>query len=167
MSDEYSESTLYYVVRKELGLTREKACEKLDTISVDRLERIENQKAYPSPEEVMEMANKYCEPNIRNYYCAHQCPMGQCYVPEVRFADLSQTVLQMVSALNHLQAKKDILVDIAADGVISPNEIEDFIEIQDELEKISMTVDSLQLWVEKMLVNGFIDIGVYNELKNK
>ena len=36
---------IYYLTRRELGLTREKASELFDTISVDRLERIENEKA--------------------------------------------------------------------------------------------------------------------------
>ena len=35
---------IYFLTRKNLGLTREKAVELFDTISVDRLERIENAK---------------------------------------------------------------------------------------------------------------------------
>ena len=34
--------------------------------------------------------------------------------------------------------------------------------IQEELERISITVETLQLWCEKMLDNGIIDIEQYN-----
>ena len=35
--------------------------------------------------------------------------------------------------------------------------------IQKELERISVTVETLQLWVEKMLANGRIDTEAYNK----
>ena len=71
---------LYTEVRNKLGLSREKASELLETISPEKLERIENEKQFPTPEDVMIMAEKYSEPSIKNYYCANQCPMGQHYV---------------------------------------------------------------------------------------
>ena len=39
--------------------------------------------------------------------------------------------------------------------------------IQDELERISITVETLQLWSEKMLANGMIDAEQYKLRKNK
>ena len=39
----------------------------------------------------------------------------------------------------------------------------DFVRIQKELERISVTVETLQLWVEKMLANGRIDTEAYNK----
>ena len=50
---------------------------------------------------------------------------------------------------------------------ISNDEIDDFIRIQEELEKISITVETLQLWAEKMLVNGIIDPEAYRARKQK
>ena len=50
---------------------------------------------------------------------------------------------------------------------IDKNEIDDFIYIQQELERISVTVEALQLWAEKMLANGIIDADQYNARKNK
>lgn len=35
--------------------------------------------------------------------------------------------------------------------------------IQKELERISVTVETLQLWVEKMLANGGIDADTYKK----
>ena len=65
--------------------------------------------------------------------------------------------------LNAMDRKKERLIEIAADGTISKDEIDDFVHIQKELECISVTVETLQLWVEKMLANGRIDTEAYNK----
>ena len=53
--------------------------------------------------------------------------------------------------------QKDRLIEIAADGVISGDEIDDFLRIRRELERISLTVEALQFWSENMLATGKID----------
>lgn len=73
----------------------------------------------------------------------------------------------MLASLNSVNKTKDRLIEIAADGIISSDEIEDFIHIQNELERISITVETLQLWAEKMLANGIIDPEAYKARKNK
>ena len=157
----------YQVIREELGLSREKASELLETISPERLEKIENERSDPHPDEVLLMSQKYKKPSLCNYYCANQCPIGQQYVPEVQVKDLSSIVLEMLASLNSVNRRKDLLIDIAADGKISTDEIDDFISIQEELERISVTVETLQLWAERMLANGVIDADAYNARKNK
>lgn len=108
------------------------------------------------------LANK---PSLCNYYCSHECPIGQQYVPEVEIKELSSIVLEMLASLNSVQKQKDRLIEIAADGKIAGDEIDDFIHIQDELERISITVETLQLWSEKMLANGAIDAVQYKQRK--
>ena len=80
-------------------------------------------------------------------------------------ADLSQIVLQMLASLNSVSKDKDRLIEITADGEISDDELKDFIRIQDQLEKISITVEALQLWAEKMLASGSIDMDKYRQYK--
>lgn len=158
---------VYFQRREELGLTRDKASELLESIPSERIEKIENERSEPHPEEVLIMADKYKSPELCNYYCSNQCPIGQQYVPEVKIQDLSQIVLKMIASLNSVQDSQRRLIEITADGVIEDNEIEDFVNIQDELEKISITVETLQLWSEQMLANGSIDIKKYNNCKKK
>ena len=158
---------IYIEVRNNLGLSREKASELLETISPEKIERIENEKQLPSPEDVMIMAEKYAEPNIRNYYCANQCPMGQHFVPRIKFNDLEKTVLKLVASLNSMHSKKDKLIEIAADGKISDNELMDFISIQKDLERVSLAVDALELWTEKMMSSGKIDLEKYKQMLEK
>lgn len=157
----------YQLIREELGLSREKASELLETIPPERIEKIENERSCPHPDEVLVMSQKYKKPSLCNYYCSNQCPIGKEYVPEVQVKELSAIVLEMLASLNSVSKTKDRLIEIAADGVISNDEIEDFIYIQNELEKISITVETLQLWAERMLANGIIDAEAYNARKNK
>ena len=157
----------YQLIREELGLTREKASELLEVISPERLEKIENERSEPHPDEVLLMSQKYKKPSLCNHYCANQCPIGQQYVPEVQVKELSSIVLEMLASLNAVHKQKDRLIEIAADGKISGDEIDDFIHIQQELERISITVETMQLWSEKMLANGVIDADQYHARKNK
>ena len=157
----------FQIAREALGLTREKASALLEIVTTDRLVRIESDKANPYPEEVLAMAKVYQMPDLCNYYCSHICPIGQVYVPEVKMKDLSHIVLEMVASLNRMTVKKERLIEIAADGGIINDEIDDFIEIQNELERVSVTIATLQLWAEKMLSSGAIDPELYRKRKEQ
>lgn len=156
---------VYQLCREELKLTRETASELLEIITPERIEKIENEKSLPHPDEVLLMSEKYKKPNLCNHYCANQCPIGQEYVPEIKIKDLSQIVLEMLASLNSVNKRKERLIEITADGIIDNDEIEDFIFIQDELERISITVEGLQLWSEQMIANGIINMDTYQAKK--
>lgn len=151
----------YQLTREELKLTREAAEALLERIPAERIEKIESERCLPHPDEVLLMSDKYKKPDLCNYYCANQCPIGQEYVPEIRIKDLSQIVLEMLASLNAMGRQKDRLIEITADGVVSDDELADFVSIQEELERISITVETLQLWAEQMLDNGIIDADKY------
>jgi len=158
---------IYHRTREALQLTRESASELLETIPPERIEKIENERSLPHPDEVLIMAEKYKQPDLCNYYCANQCPIGQQYVPEVKIKDLSQIVLEMLASLNAMNRQKERLIEITVDGTISGDEVEDFIAIQEELERISIAVETLQLWSERMLATGAIDLERYNACKER
>ena len=138
---------IYQLCREELDLTRDKASEMMQFISSDRIEKIENEKSLPHPDEILLMAECYKKPNLCNYYCSHECPIGHENVPELKLKDLSQIVLEMLSSLN----------EITADGEITEDEYRDFASIQKELNKISLSVNSLKLWLDQMVADGKID----------
>lgn len=159
--------TIYQLTRESLKLTREDASELLETMSPERIEKIENERSMPHPDEVLLMSDKYKQPGLCNHYCANQCPIGQQYVPEIQIKELSQIILEMLASLNSMNKQKERLIEITADGKITEDELEDFIHIQEELERISITVETLQLWCEKMLDNGVIDLEQYNAHRNR
>ena len=119
----------------------------------------------PHPDEVLLMSDQYKHPSLCNYYCANQCPIGQQYVPEIKVKDLSQIVLETIASLNAMQRQKERLIEITVDGEISGDELADFVQIQEELEKISIAVETLQLWCERMLDTGAIDRAQYDAYK--
>ena len=158
---------IYQTTRESLKLTREAASELLETISPERIEKIESERSMPHPDEVLLMSDQYKQPSLCNYYCSHECPIGKQYVPEVQVKELSSIVLEMLASLISVNKQKDRLIEITADGKISGDELEDFIAIQEELERISVAVETLQLWAERMLATGAIDPEQYQAYKNK
>lgn len=148
---------VYQTSREALGLTRDAAAEKLQFISADRIEKIENERSLPHPEEILAMADCYRNPSLCNYFCSHECPIGQEYVPEVKVKELSQITLEMLATLNTLTRQKDRLIEITVDGEISDDEIPDFLRIQEELDKMSLAIDSLNLWINNTIAAGKID----------
>lgn len=162
-----ADKNVFWQAREAMGLSREAASELLETMTPERIERIENEKFLPHPDEVLLMSEKYKVPTLCNYYCSQQCPIGKEYVPQIKVKDLSQIVLEMLASLNSMQRQTTRFIDIAADGVIDNDELKDFIQIQKELERISITVETLQLWFEQMLAEGKINMERYNELMGK
>lgn len=156
---------VYQLKREELGLSGEKASELLECVPPERIEKIDSEKVLPHPEEVLIMADKYKSPELCNYYCSNQCPIGQQYVPEIKMKELPQIILETVVSLNKMNKKQERLIEITADGIIDNDELDDFIYIQEELEKISVNVETLQLWSERMLASGAIDEDAYNKRK--
>ena len=84
---------IYFRRREELKLTRDQASELLESIPPERIEKIENERVEPHPEEILIMAEKYKAPELCNYYCSNQCPIGQQYVPEVKIQDLKKAMM--------------------------------------------------------------------------
>ena len=144
---------IYQLLREEVGLTREQAEEALEYISSDRIEKIEADKVIVRPDEVLTMANAYKKPELINYYCSHECPIGQKYVPPVNEKQLSQITLEILDKLNDLEKIKEKLIEITVDGIISEDEINDFTIIKKELAELKNTIDSLTLWAEKQNIN--------------
>lgn len=142
--------TPYQERREQLGLSREKAAQMLDGISYERLYNIEHGKTTPTPEDILIMADAYEDPALCNTFCSHQCRIGQKYVPHVEVGELPSITLGIVATLNKLDDMKNRLIEICADGGIDESEQEDFAEIQENLEQLSLSVEALQLWMEKV-----------------
>ena len=156
---------IYQLKREALGLSREKASELLEGLSPERIEKIESEKSLPHPDEVLLMARGYKDPALCNYFCARECPIGEKYVPHIEERSLPEIVLQMLASLNSMQKSRDRLIEITSNGQVDDHEVEDFVRIQEELEQISVSVEALQLWAERMLAEGKIDIELYNQCK--
>lgn len=149
--------TIYQTIREDCNLTRAAASEQIGCVSADRIEKIESRKSAPHPDEVLLMAEAYQTPMLCNYFCSHECPIGQKYVPAVELKNLPQIALETLSSINSINYEKNCLIDISSDGKISNSELEDFARIQYQLEKLSLTIETLQFWFEKHIKEQNLD----------
>ena len=60
----------------------------MDGISAARIEKIEAESQLPTPYDVVQMAAAYKRPDLCNYYCSHQCDIGNRYVPALTASEL-------------------------------------------------------------------------------
>lgn len=154
---------IYQLSRESVNLTREKASMELKFISADRIEKIESEKSYPHPDEIIAMAKCYKNPSLCNYFCSHECPIGINSVPEIEVKALSQITLEMISTLNRLYKDKDRLIEITVDGEISRDEVREFTEIRTTLDQMSAAIASLRLWVDNTIATGKADKSLFEK----
>lgn len=159
------DKNIYFQSREDAGLTRAQASEIMGFISESKLEKMENEKTTVQPEDVVAMAEAYKKPTLCNYYCSHECRIGQNYVPEIKLGSLAEISLGILSNINSLNNKKERLIEIAEDGTLTEDEIKDFNSILLNLDKLSLTVDSLKLWLENSIANEHFDKETMNILK--
>ena len=152
--------------RMDANYTQDDASECLG-ISVDTIRRMEAGSREIKPSEVCAMADLYYDPTLYNFYCTNVCEIGKKYIPKIETGELQKIVLKMLSSLNSIENTKNRLVDIAVDGEISDEEIDDFVRIQKQLNEISITVEALKLWVDKEIKDGKINMDKYNKSKEK
>ncbi len=154
--------SIYQITREELGLSRAEATECIPNnpdflgmpgIPEYKLVKIENGTVTVQPEDVVAMAERYNKPELRNYYCCNECAIGQIDAPEVKFdGGVHEILVSMAVVLRKVNHNKVRLMEILEDGKLSEDEQEDFDRIYEELEQVSMTVEALQLWCEKMKI---------------
>jgi hypothetical protein len=148
---------IYYKARMEAAATNDKLNSRegaAEVIGIDRtrLARIELDSICAYPEEVLIMSDIYNTPEIENYFCCEQCPIGKHSVPHLEIVDLDRLTIEILSSLKNVSFVKESLVDIVADGIISEDEKPALNDILDSLEKISVEAQKLKLWTQKKLI---------------
>lgn len=155
----------YKEKRKEMSLSREKASEML-AMSDDKLERIENGKQIPYPEDVLLMSEKYSAPELCNYYCSHQCAIGERFTQEIPSTELPSIVVKLLDSIYDVEDIDKLLVGITADEKISEDEIPDMALVQHTLEQLAVMTEALKLNIQKKISTGEIDRAAYEEAYN-
>ena len=146
--------SIWQVTREDLGLTREKAADLIPGFSPERIEKIENGRTQIQPEDVMLLADYYKMPSLRNYYCTNECPIGRLRNLPTESKELAQIAVETLNAVNKLEKNKDRLLEIVEDGQVLSDEYADFAEIKSTLDRIALSVSSLQLWVDEQIAAG-------------
>jgi len=149
---------VYQEARDELDWSREKAADEIAKIEngkynyLDkyRLVKIEEETVKIQPEDIVALSKAYKKPELRNHYCCHHCDIGKIDAPEVIYDNVHEILVNMSVSLESVNSKKLRLMEILADGKVDDTEITDLNRILEELERISMTVEAIQLWCEKV-----------------
>lgn len=145
---------MYYLSRSEAAednadlASRESASEKLH-IERTRLANIELGNIAPYPEEVKSMAEVYNKPELCNWYCANECPIGKGTVSEIKMDDFDRISLRVLGSLKDIDTIRTELIDISEDGIVTAEEEATFNKIIDSLDKIADSATALKLWAKK------------------
>ena len=148
---------IYQISRENCELSREAASELLEFVSAERIEKIESGKSTPHPDEVLAMEKGYKNPELTNYYCTHECPIGMKYEPEARLVELPQLTVELLSALNALEPEKNRLIDISVDGRVNDFERKQFDTILAKLTRLERSIRGLRIWIEHAQATGKMD----------
>lgn len=109
---------IYQETRENLGWSREKAADEIMRIEdgkysyLDKykLVRIEEESVKIQPEDVTALSLAYKMPELRNYYCCHQCDIGRKDTHEVVYKDnVHEILVNMAVSLESVNAKKDTI----------------------------------------------------------
>lgn len=142
--------SVYQLAREERGYTRAEAVDVLPGISDSRLVKIENGSIAIQPADVVLMADGYNMPELRNYYCCHECEIGKKDAQETaNTQDVHRLLVDMAISLKSVNHNKIRLMEILNDEIVEDCESTDFKQILNELDHISSTIDSLKLWCER------------------
>jgi len=145
---------MYYISRYEAARedetlsSREKAAEQLG-IDRTRLARIELGSVNPFPDEVETMSRVYNCPELCNYYCSTDCPIGRNTVKRVQLDDFDRLSLKVLGALKDVGELRDTLIEVSEDGMVREHEMDKFVSILESLDKIATTAQALSIWARK------------------
>ena len=147
-------------------LSRERAAEAINT-SASRLEKIERGELEANSEDVANMAQAYNVPELCSYYCANECPVGKSEYVNVGQAegeDLAHILVSLLHSINTIEDQKNRFIEISADDKLDPTELRDFARISKALKGISEAAGSLNVWLQKEIIEGRVDETEYSHL---
>ena len=92
------------------------------------------------------MADLYNAPQLLNYYCLHECPIGCRHSISDEVVDIDRVTVKLLKGLrvDKLEEIKDSLLDIAEDGKITDDEKPELKEVLDYLDSLAKTVSELK-----------------------
>lgn len=152
-----SNENIYFRCRKEAAKyndklsSREGAAELLG-ISVSSLADYELGVTKVVPvDKVVLMADLYNAPELLNYYCKHECPIGCRRDLPTEVESLEHITLKLLDILapEKLQLRMNRLTQIAVDGKVSAKEHDSMTEIVSYLNDVKRAVEELQLFDDK------------------
>ena len=129
--------------------SRESASE-LVGVERTRLARIELGSLVPYPEEVLMMSDTYNAPELLNYHCSTDCPIGRKMVVKADAKNIEQIALSAYISLKNAMVIKETIIEVAGDGVISECEKPKLAEVMSMLNEITKVATELSIIAKKL-----------------
>lgn len=107
-------------------------------------------------EKAVLMADLYNEPQLLNYFCLHECPIGcrHCISDEVNGIDRMAVKLVKGLRIDEVEKVKNTILDIAEDGKVGEEEKTAFREVLDYLERLGKLISELKIIGDQVLKEG-------------
>ena len=105
------------------------------------------------------MADLYNAPQLKCYYCNHECPIGRTMPISAESLDIDRVTVKLLKNLrvSDLEEVKEKLVDIAEDGRITDDEKPELKNILSYLDDLAKTLSELRTIGEKALGRDWND----------
>ena len=141
-------SNIYRNARTAAGLTQERFSEMLG-VSPEAVRQYEGGKILPSDEVVMRMAEVSGMPILGYWHLKEKSKVAAGLLPEVKRLPIGLAVLQLVRRVREYAKAntEDVLITIAEDGTVSPDEWPAFEAALEELDGIVQAALALR-WAE-------------------
>lgn len=131
-------------------LNRLSASEELVTVSADCLKRYELGLSTPGSDVVAILADAYNAPELRAWYCANVCPLGD--KEELPDVTPEGAVMRLTSALRKAARMTAEIAQMLDDGVLTPEERADYdARIRPELDELQRRAESLKLELDRAI----------------
>ena len=150
----YCQARMRAAMFNEQFLSRAGASERLSGVSEDMLKKYELDMVRPSNDVVALMADAYNEPELRNWYCTHECALGK-YTREIESAAPERTAIRLYNAISTLRGATETLFTML-DGCAS-NEASEIPKLKSGFIEVRKRLDESLALMEKMEKGGFTD----------
>lgn len=114
---------IYYIARQAAGLTQERWAQMLG-VSTDTVRRYETGEIRPADDVVLSMCDFSGLAVLGTWHLRQKSEVAAAVLPEVERLPLPQAVVQLLAAIRDFESAHhaDALLDIAVDGIVSPDE---------------------------------------------
>lgn len=102
---------------------------------------------------VMRMADLYNAPELKQWYCATECPLGKDRQSPLDISD-DRSFIRAKNALDDIETSMNTFAGIMDDGIISPDEVEQVVKSKQRLVDAKQRIEQFLLAIEKAEIRG-------------
>lgn len=151
----YCQARMRAAQYNECFLSRAGASERLSGVTEDMLKKYELDIVRPSNDVVALMADAYNEPELRNWYCTHECALGK-YTREIESAAPERTAIRLYNAITTLRGATETLFAML-DGCVQAKDASNIPKLKSGFIEVRKRLDESLALMEKMEKGGYVD----------